>query len=59
MIIRISDEGLASSTRKLNVISKKRISKNLDDIFKKNGHFAYSVFVIHGKIMVGIASGSV
>ena len=47
-----------SSTRKLNVISEKKISKNLDGIFEKNRHFAYSFFVINGKIMVGIASGS-
>ena len=26
--------------------------------FRKNWHFAYSFFVIHGNIMVGIASGS-
>ena len=47
-----------SSTRKLNVISKKRMSKNLDGIFEKNIHFAYSFFIIDGEIMVGIASGS-
>ena len=46
------------STRKLNVISKKRVSKNLDEIFEKNWHFAYSFFVIDGKIIVGIASGN-
>ena len=47
-----------SSTRKLNVISEKKMLKNLDGILKKNIHFAYSCFVIDGKIMVGIASGS-
>ena len=47
-----------SSTRKLNVISEKRMSKNLDGIFKQNIHFAYTVFIIYGKIMVGIVSGS-
>ena len=38
---------------------KKKISKNLDGIFEKNWRFAYSFFVIHGKIMVGIASGNI
>ena len=33
-------------------------SKNLDEILEKNRHFAYSFFVIDGKIMVGIARGS-
>ena len=37
---------------------KKGISKNLDGFFGKNGHFAYSFFVIDGKIMVDIAGGS-
>ena len=37
---------------------KKRMSKNLDGTLEKNVHFAYSFFVIDGKIMVGIASGS-
>ena len=36
----------------------KRISKNLDTIFEKNRHFAYSFFVIDGKIIVDIASRS-
>ena len=46
-----------SSTRKLNVISKKT---NLEKfwLLEYNWHFAYSFFVIDGKIMVGIAGGS-
>ena len=49
-----------SSTRKLNVIYKKEGFEIFRRNFlKKNWHFAYSFFVIHGNIMVGIASGSV
>ena len=47
-----------SSTRKFNVISEKKISKNLDEIFEKNRYFAYPFFVIDGKIMIGITSES-
>ena len=47
-----------SYTRKLNVISEKKDVEKFRRNFRKNIHFAYSFFVIDGKTMVGIASGS-
>ena len=47
-----------SSKRKLNVISEKKDFEKFRRNLKKI-HFACLFFVIHGKIMVGIASGSV
>ena len=47
------------STRKLNVISEKKIiSKILDEILEKNRIFAYSYFVIDDQTMVDIAGKS-
>ena len=48
-----------SSTRKLNVISENKDFEKFRLNFRKKIHFAYFFFVIHGKIMVGIASGSI
>ena len=48
-----------SATRKLNVISENKDFEKFGRNFRKKLHFAYLFFVIHGKIMVGIASGSV
>ena len=47
-----------SSKRKLNVISEKKDFEKFRRNFRKNIHFAYSFFVIDGKIMVGIESES-
>ena len=47
-----------SSTRKLNLVSKKKDVEKFRRNFRKNIRFAYSFFVIDGKIMVGIASRS-
>ena len=47
-----------SSIRKLNVISENKDFEKFRRNFRKNIHFAYSFFVIDGKRMVGIASGS-
>ena len=59
-ILHIRWKGLMSSTRKLNVMSgKKGLEKFRLNFWKQNWHFAYSFFVIHFRIMFGIASGSV
>ena len=46
------------STRKLNFISEKKDFEKFRRNFRKKLRFAYSCFVVDGKIMVGIASGS-
>ena len=49
-ILRLRWKGLMSFTRKLNIISEKKDFEHFKQHFKKKWHFAYSSYVIDGKI---------